>query len=184
MWYQKRVADGSSALTVRLVSEAETGWYNELMAEHHSLGVAASGRVLRYAAEMDGVPLVLATFGSAAWRVPVRDEFIGWDPVQRAERLDRVCCNQRLCVLPEAEAVPHAASRALAQMLRRLPESVRCLPPDRSRPRPASRVVRTWVKVNSHGLPRYLQSVVIMEVSAGRPPEDPAVAAGSVWAVG
>ncbi len=55
------------------MSEAETGWYNELMAEHHSLGVAASGRVLRYAAEMDGVPLVLATFGSAAWRVPVRD---------------------------------------------------------------------------------------------------------------
>ena len=103
------------------MSEAETGWYNELMAEHHSLGVAASGRVLRYAAEMDGVPLVLATFGSAAWRVPVRDEFIGWDPVQRAERLERVCCNQRLCVLPEAEAVPHAASRALAQMLRQLP---------------------------------------------------------------
>jgi hypothetical protein len=121
LWYQKRVADESSALTVRLVSGAETGWYNELMAEHHSLGVAASGRVLRYAAEMDGAPLVLAAFGSAAWRVPVRDEFIGWDPVQRAERQERVCCNQRLCVLPEAEAVPHAASRALAQMLRRLP---------------------------------------------------------------
>ncbi len=48
-------------------------------------------------------------------------EFIGWDPVQRAERLERVCCNQRLCVLSEAEAVPHAASRALAQMLRQLP---------------------------------------------------------------
>ena len=29
--------------------------------------------------------------------------------------------NQRLCVLPAAEAVPHAASRALAAMLRRLP---------------------------------------------------------------
>ena len=29
--------------------------------------------------------------------------------------------NQRLCVLPGAEAVPHAASRALAAMLRRLP---------------------------------------------------------------
>ena len=90
------------------------------MAEHHALGVAASGRVLRYVTEMNGVALVLGTFGSAAWRVPVRGEFTGWDPVQRAGRLERVVPNQRLCVLPAAEQVPHAASRAPAAMLRRL----------------------------------------------------------------
>ena len=121
LWYEGRVADERSELKVRLVAGDEIGWYNALMAEHHALGVAASGRVLRYVAEMDGVPLVLGTFGSAAWRVPVRDEFIGWDPVQRGERLERVVSNQRLCVLPAAEQVPHAASRALAAMLRRLP---------------------------------------------------------------
>ena len=103
------------------MADEEIGWYNALMAEHHSLGVAASGRVLRYVGEAGGVPVVLGTFGSAAWRVPARDEFIGWDSVQRAERLERVVSNQRLCVLPAAEAVPHAASRALAGMLRRLP---------------------------------------------------------------
>jgi hypothetical protein len=91
------------------------------MAEHHSLGVAASGRVLRYVAEAGGAPVVLGTFGSAAWRVPVRDEFIGWDPVQRGERLEQVVSNQRLCVLSAAGQVPHVASRALAAMLRRLP---------------------------------------------------------------
>lgn len=118
----RRVADdGSFELKVRLVSEAETGWYNELMREHHVLGVAASGRVLRYVAEHEGTPVVLGTFGSAAWRVPARDEFIGWNPVQRDERLERICGNQRLCVLPTAEGVPHAASRALSAMLRRLP---------------------------------------------------------------
>jgi predicted transposase YbfD/YdcC len=121
VWYERPVADESPELKVRLVADGEVAWYNALMAEHHSLGVAASGRVLRYVAEAGGVPLVLGTFGSAAWRVPVRDEFIGWDPVQRGERLGRVVCNQRLCVLPAAEAVPHAASRALAAMLRRLP---------------------------------------------------------------
>ena len=115
------MADESTELKVRLVRDDETGWYNALMAEHHSLGLAASGRVLRYVAEAGGVPLVLGTFGSAAWRVPARDEFIGWDPVQRAERLERVVSNQRLCVLPAAQKVPHAASRALAGMLRRLP---------------------------------------------------------------
>jgi hypothetical protein len=115
------VADESPELKVRLVADEEIGWYNALMAEHHSLGLAASGRVLRYVAEAGGVPLVLGTFGSAAWRVPARDEFIGWDPVHRAERLERVVSNQRLCVLPDAQDVPHAASRALAGMLRRLP---------------------------------------------------------------
>ena len=103
------------------MADDEIAWYNALMAAHHSLGVAASGRVLRYVAEAGGVPLVLGTFGSAAWRVPARDEFIGWDPVQRAERLERVVSNQRLCVLPDAQEMPHAASRALARMLRRLP---------------------------------------------------------------
>ena len=47
----------------------------------------------------------------------------------------------------------------------------------------ASRVVRTWVRVNSH-LPRYPHNVVVMEVSAGRSPEDPAVAAAAVSAAG
>ena len=122
-WYEYLVTDERiehSELKVRLVRPDEVAWYNALMAEHHSLGLAASGRVLRYAAEAGGVPLVLATFGSAAWRVPVRDAHIGWSEVQRAERLERVVSNQRLCVLPAAAGVPHAASRALGAMLRAL----------------------------------------------------------------
>jgi predicted transposase YbfD/YdcC len=115
------VANESDELKVRLCRAEETGWYNELMAAHHSLGVAASGRVLRYVAEVNGVPAVLGTFGSAAWRVPARDSHLGWSEEQRSARLERVCSNQRLCMLPAARAVPHAASRALAAMLRRLP---------------------------------------------------------------
>ena len=123
-WYASRVTDernDTGELTVRLVRDDEVPWYNALMKEHHSLGVAASGRVLRYVAEAGGVPLVLGTFGSAAWRVPVRDQHVGWDDGQRAARLERVCANQRLCVLPAAAAVRHAGSRALGAMLRALP---------------------------------------------------------------
>jgi predicted transposase YbfD/YdcC len=111
----------TGGLTVRLVRADEVTWYNALMKEHHLLGVAASGRVLRYVAEAGGVPLVLGTFGSAAWRLPVRDQHVGWDDGQRAARLERVCANQRLCVLPAAQAVRHAGSRALGAMLRALP---------------------------------------------------------------
>ena len=73
MWYDGLVADDRDEhgeLKVRLARPDEVAWYNELMAQHHSLGVAASGRVLRYVAEAGGVPVVLGTFGSAAWRVP------------------------------------------------------------------------------------------------------------------
>jgi hypothetical protein len=86
------VADESPELKVRLVADDEIAWYNALMAALHSLGVAASARVLLYVAEAGGVPLVLGTFGSAAWRIPARDEFIGWDPVpaRRAAGAGRV----------------------------------------------------------------------------------------------
>ncbi len=106
---------------MRLAGPDEVALYNELMAAHHGLGLAASGRVLRYVAEIGGVPAVLGTFGSAAWRLPVRDSHIGWSDEQRTARLERLVCNQRLCVLPAAAQAPHAASRALAGMLRALP---------------------------------------------------------------
>ncbi len=123
-WYDDRVTDeqnDTGELIVRLVRADEVAWYNAVMKEHHQLGVAASGRVLRYVAEAGGVPLVLGTFGSAAWRVPVREAHLGWDDGQRAARLERVCANQRLCVLPAAAAVRQAGSRALGAMLRALP---------------------------------------------------------------
>src|ERR1035437_11036034 len=108
-------------LKVRRVGADEVAWYNELMKDHHLLGVAASGRVLRYVAEAGGQPVVLGTFGSSAWRLPVRDQHVGWTGEQRAARLERVCSNQRLCVLPAAGGLPHAASRSLGAMLRALP---------------------------------------------------------------
>src|ERR1035441_10151400 len=108
-------------LKVRLVRADEVAWYNKLMKDHHLLGVAASGRVLRYVAEAGGQPVVLGTFGSSAWRLPVRDQHVGWTGDQRAARLERVCSNQRLCVLPATGGLPHAASRSLGAMLRALP---------------------------------------------------------------
>src|SRR5260370_5562264 len=107
----------SGGLTVRLASADEVAWYNALMKEHHSLGVAASGRVLRYVAEAGGVPVGLGTFGSAAWRVPVRDKHVGWDDGQREARLERMCANQPLCGLPAARRGRHAGAPALGALL-------------------------------------------------------------------
>src|SRR5260370_30990521 len=110
----------SGGLTVRLARADEVAWYNALMKEHHSLGVAASGRVLRYVAEAGGVPVVLGTFGAAAWRVPVRDKHVGWDDGQREARLERMCADQPLGGLaapgrgrPAGAPGPGAALRGL-----------------------------------------------------------------------
>lgn len=109
-----------AGLEVRLVPAGEVAGFNELLAAHHYLGPRGSGRLLRYAACLDGEPVVLAVFGSAAWKCRAREELLGWDDEQRAARLGAVAGNQRLCVLPAGRR-PNLASAALGAMLRRLP---------------------------------------------------------------
>ena len=90
-----------------------------LLAAHHYLGAHGSGRLLRYVACLGGQPVVLATFGSAAFKCRAREEFLGWDDEQRLARLGAVAGHQRLCVLPAGRR-RNVASAALAVMLRRL----------------------------------------------------------------
>ena len=59
-------------------------------------------------------------FGPAAFRVAVRDQFIGWNEQSRQNNLDRVIGNSRFFLHPEVR-VPHLASHILGKVLRRLP---------------------------------------------------------------
>jgi len=93
--------------------------FKALLNAHHWLGYRASGPPMRYVAELDGVWVALATFGSAALKCPVREAHIGWSAEQRAAWLVHVVANQRFCVLP-AGRVPNLASAVLGRILRRL----------------------------------------------------------------
>jgi predicted transposase YbfD/YdcC len=104
---------------VRLVEPAELDRFKALLNAHHWLGYRASGPPMRYVAESDGVWVALASFGSAAWKCPVREELIGWSAEQRAGWLAHVVANQRFCVLP-AGREPNLASAVLGRILRRL----------------------------------------------------------------
>ena len=88
---------------------------------HHYLGYSGSvGENLKYlAADEKGQILGCLLFGSAAWKVRGRDEFIGWDPEQRRRRLHLVTNNMRFLILPWVK-VPHLASHLLGQAARRL----------------------------------------------------------------
>ena len=58
-------------------------------------------------------------FGAAAWKVAVRDRFIGWSVAQRQQRLGALANQQRFLILPWVR-VTHLASHLLARATRRL----------------------------------------------------------------
>ncbi len=104
---------------VRPVEDSELTRFGAELSAHHWLGPRLSGRVARYVATVDGEWVALAGFGSAALRVPVREQFLGWDEQTRSRRLGLIAANQRLCVLP-AGRWTNLASAVLARCLRRL----------------------------------------------------------------
>lgn len=95
--------------------------WRALMEQHHPLGAGPlCGAQLRYliVSPTHG-PLGALAFCSAAWRVRVRDEHIGWSEAARAARLAEVVCNTRFLIAPGVR-IAHLASHVLALATRRL----------------------------------------------------------------
>jgi len=96
------------------------GLFKGLVGVYHYLGYQqAQGGQVKYLAKYRDRPLACLSFGPAALRVAVRDQFIGWSPQQRQERLPWVVNNDRFLVLPWVK-VAHLASFVLSRCLRRL----------------------------------------------------------------
>jgi len=58
-------------------------------------------------------------FGSAAWKIAPRDDFIGWDADTRKANLNLLTNNMRFLILPWVR-VPHLASYILGNIARRI----------------------------------------------------------------
>jgi hypothetical protein len=88
---------------------------SRLMTWHHYRGFGgAVGENVQYLArEAGGREVAVMVFGAAAWQVAARDQFIGWSPQQRAQRLSYLTNQQRFLILPWVQ-VPHLASHLLA----------------------------------------------------------------------
>lgn len=101
----------------RLSDEAQT--WKSLMKLHY-LGDRLFCAGLRYLvhSSIHGWLGALA-FSPAAFRVSVRDQFVGWNEQDRSGNLDRVIGNSRFFIHP-AVRVPHLASHVLGKVLRRL----------------------------------------------------------------
>jgi hypothetical protein len=93
----------------------------QLLEQHHYRGYSgAVGENVQYVAgDVQGRELAVMVFGAAAWKLAVRDQFIGWSMEQRAARLGWIANQQRFLILPWVR-VRHLASHLLALALRRL----------------------------------------------------------------
>jgi hypothetical protein len=112
------------ALELQLVETGETRLlFRELVGRYHYLGHAVPyGAHLRYrvyGGAEERIVLGCVQFSSAAWRIAVRDEWIGWDDATRVRNLDHIVNNSRFLVLPWVQ-VKNLASQILSEALQRV----------------------------------------------------------------
>ena len=99
----------------------EDDLFHCLVDRYHYLGCKGTvGEHMKYyAVDCHGRPLAFLLFGSAAWKIAARDQFIGWDRTIREQNLRFITNNTRFLILPWVR-VPHLASFILGACLRRL----------------------------------------------------------------
>ena len=97
--------------------------FRELVGRHHYLGhtvpFGAHLRYLVFASRPERTVVGCVQFSSPAWRMAVRDAWIGWDDATRERNLQRVVSNSRFLILPWVR-VTNLASSVLSLAVRRL----------------------------------------------------------------
>ena len=106
-------------------SREEHRSFRELVGRHHYLGYrvpfGAHVKYLLWGSKPERALLGCLQFSSAAWRMAVRDHWIGWDDRARRTNLPHVVNNSRFLILPWVR-VANLASQVLALAARRLAE--------------------------------------------------------------
>jgi hypothetical protein len=94
--------------------------FRELVGRYHYLGHAvAFGAQLRYLFYSGQQVLGAMQFSSPAWRMAVRESWIGWDEVARRANLQRVINQSRFLILPWVH-IANLASVVLSRALKRV----------------------------------------------------------------
>src|ERR1039458_819801 len=105
---------------VRLIEPGEREGFDRLIVEEHYLGKAQLvGEQLRYVAEYQGQWVGLMSWSAAAYKLKLREEWLGWSDKQKQRRLPLVVNNSRFLILKEFQ-VPNLASRLMKLGLQRL----------------------------------------------------------------
>ena len=113
-------------VTVEAVSDsAARQRFRELIHRYHPLGYKVPfGAHLEYLVSISQPKATVVgglQFSSAAWRIEVRDRWMGWGDATRARHLSLLVNNSRFLLLPWVH-IKNLATATLAHVLRRLPE--------------------------------------------------------------
>jgi hypothetical protein len=107
----------------RVSSREQRLLFRELIGRHHYLGHAvpfgAQLRYLVYASRPGRQVVGCLQYSSPAWRMAVRDAWIGWEEQARRLNLQRIINNSRFLILPWVR-VRNLASVILSQAMRRV----------------------------------------------------------------
>ncbi|MEW5971929.1 MAG: Druantia anti-phage system protein DruA [Pseudomonadota bacterium] len=114
--------DSFTNLRFELIHDKKQGeLWNSLVANYHYLGHKhIVGHCLKYIVHLDEQLVSCIAWGSSAWKVACRDQFIGWSASQRKKNLSGIVNNVRFLIFPWIK-VKHLASKILALCCRRLP---------------------------------------------------------------
>ena len=97
--------------------------FRELVGRYHYLGhtvpYGAHLRYLVWVSKPQRVVVGCLQFSSPAWRMSVRDRWIGWDETTRHQNLQRVVNNSRFLILPWVQ-IRNLASAVLSRATQRL----------------------------------------------------------------
>jgi len=106
-------------------AQGESQLWRQLIGRYHYLGYRVPfGANLRYLLRSaQSGPRVLACllWTSPAWKIAVRDRWIGWSEEQRRRNLQLIVNNARFLILPWVR-IPHLASKTLSLCARQLPQ--------------------------------------------------------------
>ncbi|HVV00119.1 MAG TPA: Druantia anti-phage system protein DruA, partial [Verrucomicrobiae bacterium] len=108
---EQAVLDG---VQVRLVvARPERERFDRLLIEGHYLHSAEFvGEQLRYVAEYEGQWVALLVWSAGAYKLKLREEWIGWSDRQKRRRLPLVVNNSRLFI-PKPCHIPNLASKVM-----------------------------------------------------------------------
>ena len=105
-----------------VAGKKERRLWSEYVERYHYLGYGVPvGPNIKYFVHVRGELIACMAFSGAAWKVGVRDRWIGWSHEQREQRLHLIVNNTRFLILPWVQ-VKNLASRLLGLAARRLPE--------------------------------------------------------------
>ena len=106
---------------LRLIIEpVERERFDQMLLQGHYLHSADFvGQQLRYVAQYQGQWVALLVWSAAAYKLKLREQWIGWSDRQKQRRLPLVVNHSRFFI-PEPYHIPNLASRVLKLNLQRL----------------------------------------------------------------